>query len=612
MSVIKPTIEEITELEEKLNTQVYGELFNRFEEDQRFYELDFANDLKLPAQFKGDGIILPSARDFVDVFVDHIDISNARVYVNRKGAFKISDEEAEMMRKFYLGLIHRTNVESDISPWRVAAKHYATHGLAVMKTVWDRDRRPGAPIQKTGESDEEYEIRLDEWRTNYSDSLPIVIQAVNPRCVMPDPSYGGRQFVIEKHKDVVLNIRKRYPAWKSSNNKGNDEEVDLISYWDKDYRCELADGDPLLRGGVVKHTYGFIPYVFIDAGLGNVSYDAKPELRYVGILRYIYDLLISESLNYSLSNILMKRETMKGGYIKGVDAETVKQVKQEYGKYWPVGDKDVEFVDWESKMPPAEAYTHLAVTSDYLAAHAAPKSVRGLPESGVRSAAHQRLMMSEAGARYRYSEDAFRNGTAKVLTNCARLFKNVIPGNMRVWTLTPGDEFGIDIEIDKNKMHEPFNCYVEFAAIAEEDEYRRHDDLERLVKTGIVPPKWARQQMSNVDAKAIGLEEEKEKIMNDPKIQEIINQYAAGKLAQALSARGEAEMAAQGGLQMGAQPGLGVPPTAGIGGMPRQMTPPIPQRAIPGSAEEQQNILRQQRSQIPIAPMQGQGGGGNR
>jgi len=576
-------------------------VFGKWDKDEQYYELNFKELLGLPKEFENEGIVLPTARDMVDTFVDHIDISNARVFANRKGTSNISAEEAEMMRKFYLGLIHRTNVESDISPWRVLAKHYALHGLGVCKTIYDADRWPSKPDQKRGESEEAYSERVDEWRaTRGYQSLPIVIQAVHPRCILPDPSYGGRMFIFERHERLCLDISKRWPHWNNPKGKKPHEEVELLSYWDADYRCELVDGEPILKGGVVKHNYGFIPYVLIDSGLGNISYENKPEMRYVGLLRYMFDVLISQSRDYSIEDIVLGREAWPWYTVEGDRAAEVMSIDQMYGQpnRLPPGTT-IKFQT--PQITPAALAEHFYRTTYAIDAHAAPRSLRGLPEPGVRAAAHQRLMTAEAGARYRYSEDAFKNGTAKILTNCATLMKNVIPGSVRLWSRTPSDEF--DVVIDKDKMREPFTCYVEFAPISEEDEYRRHDDLERLVASGIVPKKWARQQMSNVDPMALELQEEKEMIRQLPAYIEIKQQYAAGEFAKAISKRQGAEaimpIVGQAGTETPRQPG-------------RRLAPPIPERAAPGSGEEMQLSMAQQRSQTPISPTQGMGGGGAR
>ncbi len=608
----KPTVEEIKDELIPKCREVYKPLWDKgFKQDETYYELKFADKMDLPTEFASEGIVLPTARDMVDTFVDHIDIANARVFVNRKGTSNESADEQEMMRKFYLGLINRTNVESDISPWRVAAKHYALHGLAVFKTVWDADRWIDKPEQADGESETDYAERIEEWQSQTHQSIPIIIQAINPNCIMPDPSYGGRQFVIEEQSRICFDASKRWPNWSNPKSKKLDQQVTYISYWDDTYRCDMIDGEPILKvkGGVVKHKYGFIPYILIDSGLGNMAADGEPEKRYVGILRYMFDLLVAESRDFSISDIVLKKAGFPYLIISGKNAALVTEISQKYGvaNRLPEGVTVEEIV---SKVPPEALAQHLYRTSDYISAHAAPRSVRGLSETGVRSGADRRLVLSEAAARYQYSTEAFKNGTAKVLTNCARLMKNVVPGNVRVWAKTPTDNF--DVEIDKKKMKEPFTCYVEFAPISEEDEYRRHDDLERLAASGIVTPQWARTQMSNVDPQAMEIEVEKEKLKNDPNIQSIVAQYVGGRLAQAISQRSAAE-----GLAAGLPPAIppmgqpqGVMPQQS--GIPRQMTPPIPERAQTGSAEELQKQLASLRSNKSIKPQQGIGGGGNR
>ena len=602
--VEKITVEDITgDLLPKCEAY-YGDLHTLdFTNDESSYELDFLEKLNLPDEFASEGIVLPTARDMVDTFVNHIDIQNARVFVNKKGTSRSNLEESEMMRKFYLGLIHRTNTEADISPWRVVAKHYALHGLGVFKTVWDADRWVDKPIQG-GESDEAYAARIDEWRASTHESLPVVIQAVNPFCVYPDPSYGGRQFVIEVQERTCFDVSKRWPDWNNPKDKKLSDKVKYVQYWDMTYRCDLIDGEKVLKtpDGIVEHKYGFIPYVLIDSGLGNMSSDNDPRKRYVGALRYIYDLLIAESRDFSIADCVLKKTAWPWGVIEDDGsgmAATVGKIDQQFGTYTQL-PKGLKIREMTPQVPPDALTQHMYRTSSYITSHAAPNSVRGLPEQGVRSGSDRRLMIAEAASRYQYATEAFKNGTAKVLTNCARLVKNVIPGNFNVWARTPTDEF--DIEIDKAKMKEPFTCYVEFAPISEEDEYRRHDDLERLVSSKIVTPRWARTQMSNVDPIAMEYDEEREKLKADPQLQGMISQYVAGKMAEALSTRSAAESIAN-----------PPPPVAGAPaqqGPTRPMVPTTPDIAPLGSGQDLQNKLAQMRSNTSMT-QQGQNGGGN-
>ncbi len=605
----KPDAQELySDLYPKTKGQ-YNDVLKNFKNDEKYYECDFKELLQLPDEFANEGIVLPTARDMVDTFVDHIDISNARITVSKKGTTKAAEEEAEMMRDFYLGMIYRTNVEADISPWRVGAKQYAKHGLAPIKDVWDTDRYLGKPDREIDESEGDYTVRTDQWRDESQSSLPIVIQTMNPANVMPDPFYGGRLFVFETQSKVCIDIQNRYPKWANPKSKKLSGEVEFVSYWDANFRCEWADGEPLfqLGDGVVKHKYGFIPYVFIDSGLGDMSIDGDLSKRYVGILRYIFDLLIAESRDFSISDCVLKRSAWPWGTIEGEgDTSSVTQVDQMYGT-WTKLPKGVKLVPQSPQVPPDALNQHLYRTSDYISAHAAPRSLRGLPETGVRSAAHLRLLSGEGATRYRYSEDAFKHGTAKVLTNCARILKNLAPDDIRVWAKTPTGS--IDSIIKKDKVKEPFNCYVEFAPISEEDEYRRHDDLERLVAGGIVTPKWARTQMSNVDPIAMEEEEEMERLKRDPAINQMVSQYAAGRMAQAISKRTMAE----GITNLPVVPPMtpGMPPEAPVEAG-RGLIPPIPNIPPLGSAGNLQNQMAQNRSQIPMSATQGRGGGGNR
>lgn len=580
-------------------------LYGVFDTDEQMYELDFKSLLNLPREFKDEGIALPTARDLVDTCCDNTDIFNTRVWVNKKGTSTKSEEEANLLRKFGLGVLYRNSVEASISPIRVSAKHYWLYGLGIIKTVWDADRTLGRPERKEGESDESYAEKIDRWRSEHHDSIPIVIQGVHPRNIMLDPYYDSGQFVFETREELCFNVKQQFPNWGNPEGAEVTDRVVHVSFWSKDYRCELYDREPVLRGGVVKHNYGFIPYTPIDTGLGNLSSDNDLKKRYVGILRYVKDLLISESRNYSISDVILKMQAWPWGWLSGPNAQSITDVYRKFGEYNALPD-GVELHQESPQVPPDALRTWLTVASNYLAGHAAPPAVRGLSEEGVRSGADRRLIIAQASTRYQYSNEAFRHGVAKVLSNCARIMKNVVPGDINVWAKTPTDEF--DIEIKKDKMKEPFTFYVEFAPISEEDEYRRHDDLERLVTSGLVTMPWARRQMSNVDAIEMEVEEEVERLKLDPMVQQVISQYMAGKLMEAMQKRSTAESIGNPPPPLPAMPPeQGETPEAGR----RMATQPL---EIPSAAQEAQNRLKRMRSQISMSPTQGRGvgAGGNR
>ena len=582
----KPTIDEIKTVAEK-DEKTYGPLWGKYETDAEFYELKFGGRLRMPVEFEEDATVLPTARDMLDTFVDHIDLSNARVSVNKRGEQDIDETRAEMMRRIYLGILYRTNIEADISQWRVGGKHYALHGSAILKTVYIADMWPDKPVQKDEEKDDHYAERMKEWEEERGLTFPILLQAINPANVMFDPHHVPALYVIERGKKSRLAAEMLWPHWKNVKGRGADEDVEYLFYWDNHFRCDLVDGEPILKvkGGVAKHPYGFIPYTLIESGLGNHDREGKPETRYVGSLRYMYDVLVSESRSYSINDAVLKKTAWPWGYLRvPQDVAPPPTLDQSFGTYTPMDDR-IEIKDMTPQVPPRALMEHFMITSDIIGGHAAPRSLRGMGETGVRSAADRRLMLAEAGMRYQYSRDAFRYGAARILIKMAKIIKNVLPYEIQLWaTDSMGD---VDVKVKKEDMKEPFTCHIEWAPISEEDEYRRHDDLERLYNTGLVTKRWARGQMPNVNPIAMEDEEEREKIMNDPNLQAFVIQEGIQGLMG-------------GGLP---QPGMEASQMGNL-------TTGIPNRALPGSAEEAQLGLKQLRSQTPLFPGQGQGGGG--
>ena len=594
----KPSVNDVISQTEKCKLY-YSNYRGALVQDEEFYELEFANRLGIPKQYRSEAVVLTTARDMVDAFVDHIDLANARVFVNKKGIHDINDKVAENERRFYLGLLHETNIGSSISPWRVGGKHYANHGLSVMKTIWEADNWLDKPAKLEDESDEHYAERIEKWAEGHPVSLPILIQAINPHNVMLDPAYSGRLYTIEYHQRAVFDMEKMYPHWKNTKKRSINENVDYISYWDNEFRCDLIDGQAILTGGVVKHNYGFIPYTPIESGLGNLGIDALPEQRYVGINRYAQDLYVSESRNYSVADVILKRDAWRGGFVQGPGADSLTNIKQEYGTYTPVED-GVVFTDWDVSKAPDMVAAHMLRTADMIAGHAAPRSVRGLSETGVRSGADRRLVISEAAAKFQYSKEAFRHGAEQVLIKSAKLYKNVVPADARLSALAASGE-GFDEVIKRDLMKEPFTCYVEFAPISEEDEYRRQDSLNKLWNNGngLVTKQWARRQISSIDPIAMEEEDRMNMIRQLPSYLTTLDQ-AVGMMAQ------NAFQLPQPMAQEGTQEAGGTPD-----GSQRSLVPPIPSRAPIGSAEN----LSQNMPTAPVSGVrgtQGQGGGGNR
>ena len=581
-------IDEIKSLDTQM-LGLYEPYHGEIDEDQKFHELAFKNELGLPDEFKQFGIVVNTARELVDRNVERINMIHARVSVNKHGTADIDERRAETQRMFYTGFIYQTRTQKGIhihSDWWQGAKYYIVHGLAPFEIFYDADRWLDKPLQRKDESSDDYGKRLAEWGYESSMSIPITINAIHPKHILPDPS--GR-FVIKHRKVKAFDIMRGSPkAWAvpDSIRSGEwDKEIDCISYFDDKYRCELIDGEPVLKGKVIPHRYGFIPYVLIDSGLGNINSKGDVKERYVGVLRYNREMLKAESRSYSERDIILLKAAWPWMTAQGPGAENLLKLDQRLGTVTMIPE-GVELKERSPQIPPDALTSHQLLTQDMISG---PAVLSGGAQTGMRSAADRRLATAEASTRYAYPIQAFSDGTAKLLMMAARLYKNVVPGDVRMWSKSPASENDVITIINKDDLREPLTCHVEFAPISEEDEYRRHVDLEQLYKTGIYSRGEVLRKMPNVDPKRIERELEEERFNNNPLLNDAMAQLQAQKFIAGVYGK----------------TGMNVGP-------PEEKPPGEPGRPVPGSPEEVAGEAAAMNVQPSLQPTQGMGGGGFR
>ncbi len=575
-----------------------------FDLDDQYYELLFRDLLGLPEEYKEDGVVLPTARDIVDAGTNHISTVFARFTRPIRGTDQAAKDQAEMLRKFDTAMFYRTKMEADVSPWRIASKHGCTYGMWCIETLYDPSKMPDEPERISGESDTDFAGRIDRYNGELYDALPIVIRVVHPRNVYPDPN--SEDMIIEETK-TIGQVRaewgelKNLPATMSS---GATQDATQVSYMDKDYRAIYVNGEPVLTAGdsegVLEHDYGFVPYVIGYSGLGNLSKSAKPELQAVGLIRYLRNLLRSESFAYSVYNIIIKAHSWPITFVSGPGASALATIKLKFGRIYekPPG---VTIEDYVKSAPPEIVMQHMEYTSSILAASAAPRSVRGLPEAGVRSGTDRSIVISEARLKYDSILEQMQLSTAKVMSNCTKIAERVVPSNFRIWAKAPDEEF--DFKIDRAEIKHHYTTFVEFTPVSPEEEARRHADMENLVKTGIISTATGRRRyMSHIDSEAEDIRVEAEKLRNSEPVRQVMAQIAAQILSGEATRLGKIKSLQNGQVQAGQLPVQPTQPSRAALSMPggaQALSSMTRQRTgayrpnMPGSVEELQALIAQ-------------------
>jgi len=576
MKVDKLSINDVIDLAEYLEKDVYAERNEAFKEDEMLYELEFKNLLNIPDQFERDALVLSTGRDMVDTFCNHTNIAHASVKA-AKNSMK-TDIQSNAERHYGAGVIYMTNKDAEVSPWWDCAKNYWKHGMGVLKQIY---------------------ISSDD------NVFPIKIIDTHPFNVYPDPDPRSTDFIIEINYYNWIKAKTRYPFWDNPEMRNpSNPNVRHVSFWSATQHMELIDTEPVIRtrNKIDKHGYGVIPYVIFNSGLGSTTHDANMAKRYVGLLRYVKDLLIAESSVFSVNHVVLKKAGWPGGMLKGENAGSV-QIQEGYG-VWPVLPEGVEVVEYQHKVSPAEIVNEFAMLHSLLSEHGAPRSMQGMGEEGVRSGSDRRLLLAEGTTRLGQSIQTFRDRTGKVLENCAEIFVNKCPDDVRVWSR---DAISVDTIIKKKDMKPPFDYVVEFSPVSPEDEYRRHDDDIRQLQAGLTTPRVIWENRPNVDADVMEEQVEWFKLMNSPAIEQMVQGALAEMTKAALAKKmGSDELLNQMEMEQNAQ--MSVKQKGPQGGM----TQGIYERAMPGSPEDLENQRRMMNGPNPMNFGQGAGGGGER
>ena len=610
-----------------------------FDLDDKYYELLFLDNLGLPEEYKDDGIVLPTARDIVEAGTNHVSTVYARFFRPVRGSTQEAADQAEMLRKFDTGLFYRTKMESNISPWRVAAKHGCLYGMWCFESVYDESKVPDEPEQQDGESDEDFQRRMDTYNGELQDCIPISIRAIHPRCVYPEISENPKYVIIEEPK-TLIQARKDWPMWTPAVAPTQGvlmgsvaQMVNQVTYWDEHYRAvylnlvpvtsnktkgksptDLArEMIPLLpsEDGVVEHDYGFCPYTVGYSGLGNLDWYSHPERKAVGLIRYLKGLLRSESFAYSVYNVIMKNQSWPITFVSGPGSAALSTIKMKYGKIYekPPGTTIEDYI----KAPPPEfVMQSLEYTNSKLSDSAAPKSVRGLAETNVRSGSDRSQVISEASLKYDTILEQMQLSTAKVMSNCTKIAERVVPDNIYLWAKTPDEQF--DVELDKSKIKGHYTTYVEFTPVSPEEEARRHADGMNLVKSGILSSSTMRQRyLTHIDSQAEDIKVEAERLRNDPNVVQVLAQIVAQNLQAEATRLGKIKQLQAGNNPFEQQQTPGQPQPSGqpqVQSQPQVQPNPMQQGGAPsgpGGAQMMSAMLRQRAMQggqgiIPNSP----------
>jgi len=490
------TIDELNKLKADME-QYYSDVVKQYEEDEKFYGLDFAELLRLPRKFRRDAVILPTAREIVDTATDHIAPVYRRVTVPRRAATPPATEQSQLLQRFYEAVLTWLEQRPAVSPYRSGGKHLTLYGTSVWKLMFDhRLLTPDVPKREQYESDEEFEEAKADYNLMRTTTLPFTLHVLHPTEVYLDPFNDPPEWGMQVYSRYARDIKAKYPYWRNPKNLSDFKEADCIEWWDSKSRALIVSGEPALQEGVVEHDWGTHPYIQGASGYGLDGREHRPETMFVGMLRYLKQVLVSESRAFSISDVVLKSGAWPIRIAQGERANEVSTMRPVYGEIQPV-PPGVEIKDLSPVLPPGMLMQFMQVVNHVISNASAPRVVQGLHQPGISSGFDRQLALGQARLRYGSLAESMEKMLGELCRKAGIMFESLKLGPVSLAAAAQQDEFK-SITWKTFKGHHAVS--VKINVLEPEDEVRKHQDAISLVAGGLMSPQTAiRKYFPDVD-----------------------------------------------------------------------------------------------------------------
>lgn len=534
----KPTVDKI-QGKFKAYERYYQKLHDDQKEVDEYYELTF--DADVPSEYperKPD-----TARNWVDAGVRNYTLDNPRAKVYLRNDSDAARNQVATMETFYNFFLRLY-----IITIKRAAKKLLKRGEAFLNIGMD----------------DTYFGTQDEERLFH---FPLFLRTPDAINTYASPAHNGLvpHDVIEKFDITVAEAKAMCEerGWNWKTNKTDDKLVSWMTYYDANWRCFLLDGESVLTPAIQPNILGFCPYVHIDAGVGDESYEGKPEYQYRSIIWPRKDMLKLEVRNLSQTDAILGRYAW-GRYKATLANPGDDVIKQVYPDGKIPTDPSKWLIDIEGRLkteilkgeePPAGLFTQLAMVRDY---SSPPSVLSGIRPTGVYSGQHQETILATAKPMYK---DPFKNledGLGVTMGMGARIIEKVYNYPVQIKNFADEDARAYR-QIKPSDIKGHYDCEVQLLAEPPEATDTRKVLGKGLRQGGSISHKTELRNyhdMSEKEAEDEQAQIQAEEAMQQPAVQAVVAKDAMKRLGmeQQLEELEQAEQMAKQKVVKGSPP----------------------------------------------------------
>lgn len=441
-----PTFDEMLMWRDRLGGD-WGDLDDAMEDEENIYFQKF--DIESPGGKLA--VRTGSAPSDADAVIDSLVPPDISVKVRPVRAKEKYRKQADKLVRFGKAMFTSWRSRKDVL--RLIASDMTIRRVAVWRIMVDTNMWPSKPdnLQKRGsipdqlpnETDDEYEIRIENWEDGESEEEawevrhrrrnPIVFQKRNPRtCRWKEDSDTGEILVLVEHYETtVLEAKHTFgpiygePVYDAVRGFEPDSLVWVDDIWLGQYRCLALNDQPImgdLEGecrGVEKHPYGDIPYVI--APYRELSFD-EMERKYRGALTNGAGLYPIES-NVLTMQVWMLAINAWRTYLGWTKDGRNLEIKP--GQYIPIDERIGEYLKMLEGQPvPDELLKTSAVMDSYIQRNSVAQGPRSA--EGTRSAQQLWAVQSMRTLKIESGKDSLTRGLQRSLELAAMHAETVL------------------------------------------------------------------------------------------------------------------------------------------------------------------------------------------
>lgn len=425
-----------------LRNDVFSKFLNTMEEDERFYRLEFGDDI-IPQEWKAKGFyptLPPTAYNAVEAASNHILTTPDILCPERPTEAGALDEQEIAALKGTALLYFWHQVFKSGDPMGHSKKDLIKYGKLVLKKelLFDLIDAKATAVGR----------RNFPWR----------VRQIAPSQVFEDPTNPyDPLFVYEAYETTRIEAERLFPEAKGTWRQTKDrlDNVRVLEYWEKPRnrsrgkRIIWVEDERVInkhnpyywvdaiddRGNEVY--CGYVPYFFADSGWGDGDVDAAPHERYVGMIRRIHSLLRTEARQLTAADAQLRISTFPLIKLTNIEEDDEHPIKIGPGAKIHVDDtQNIEAVKWPGVD--SGVFALLSHAHQYVNELAQFQTLSGSPQRGVDSATEADQNYRSASSKMRGVIDGMRSVITRMNETVLQDIQYIIEGDVTLYGAADG------------------------------------------------------------------------------------------------------------------------------------------------------------------------------